>query len=42
MEIIEKSISSISWENTARGTELAYDFCAGIGPLQLAVMLVHF
>ena len=28
------------WENTAPGTEFAYGFCAGIGPLQLGVALV--
>ena len=26
----------------ASGTELARDFCAGIGPLQLGVVLVSF
>ena len=30
----------IRWENTALGTELARNFCAGIGPLQLGVVLV--
>merc|ERR1711923_416921 len=33
-------ISNIRWENTAPGTEFARDFCAGIGPLQLGVVLV--
>ena len=37
MEIIKLSIM---WENTAPGTESACDFCAGIGPLQLGVVLV--
>ena len=27
-------------ENMAPGTEFARDFCAGIGPLQLGVVLV--
>ena len=27
------------WENTTPSTELPRDFCAGIGPLQLAVVL---
>ena len=35
-------ISNIRWENMASGTELARDFCAGIGPLQLGVVLVSF
>ena len=28
------------WENTTPSTELLRDFCAGIGPLQLGVVLV--
>ena len=28
------------WENTTPSTELPPDFCAGIGPLQLGVVLV--
>ena len=28
------------WENTTPSTELPRDFCGGIGPLQLGVMLV--
>ena len=28
------------WENTTASTELPRDFCAGIGPLQLGVVLV--
>ena len=28
------------WENTTPNTELPSDFCAGIGPLQLGVVLV--
>ena len=39
MEMI-KIISSIRWENTAPGTEFAYDFCVVIGTLQLGVVLV--
>ena len=31
----------IAWENTTPSTELPRDFCAGIGPLQLGVVLVH-
>ena len=30
------------WEHTAPGTKFTYDFCAGIGPLQLGVVLVFF
>ena len=30
------------WENTTPSTELPRDFCAGIGPLQLGVVLVLF
>ena len=30
----------IVWENTIPSTELLRDFCAGIGPLQLGVVLV--
>ena len=30
------------WENTAPGTELPHIFRAGIGPLQLGVVLVFF
>ena len=37
---IMEIISSIRWENTTPYTEFAYDFCAGIGPLQLGVVLV--
>ena len=40
MEIIKKIMSNIRWENMAPGTEFARDFCAGIGPLQLGVVLV--
>ena len=29
------------WENTTPSTELPRDFCAGIGPLQLGVVLVR-
>ena len=32
----------IVWENTTPSTELPRDFCAGIGPLQLGVVLVIF
>ena len=32
----------ILWENTTPSTELPRDFCAGIGPLQLGVVLVLF
>ena len=39
MEIIE-IISNIRWENMTPGTEFARDFFAGIGPLQLGVVLV--
>ena len=28
------------WEDTAPSTKLPHDFCAGIGPLQLGVVLV--
>ena len=28
------------WEDTTPSTELPHDFCAGIGPLQLDVVLV--
>ena len=31
----------IRWENTALGTEFTRNFCAGIGPQQLGVMLVQ-
>ena len=41
MEMI-KNHFNIRWENTAPGTEFARDFCAGIGPLQLGVVLVYF
>ena len=37
---IRKSILGIVWENMTPGTELPRDFCAGIGPLQLGVVLV--
>ena len=30
------------FENTTPSTELPRDFCAGIGPLQLGVVLVHY
>ena len=30
------------WENTPPSTELPRDLCAGIGPLQLGVVLVLF
>ena len=40
MEIIQKSILGIRWEKTAIGNEFARKFCAGIGPLQLGVVLV--
>ena len=30
------------WKNTTPCTELPRDFCAGIGPLQLGVVLVFF
>ena len=33
-------MSNIRWENIAPGNEFARDFCAGIGPLQLGVVLV--
>ena len=36
-----KSILGIVWENTTPSTELPRDFCAGIGPLQLGVVLVY-
>ena len=29
------------WENTTPSTELLRDFCAGIGPLQLGIVLVY-
>ena len=32
----------IRWENMAPDTEVARDFCAEIGPLQLGVVLVIF
>ena len=35
-------ILGIRWENTALGTEFARNYCAGIGPLQLGVVLVLF
>ena len=34
-------ISNIRLENMATGTEFARDFCAGIGPLQLGIVLVY-
>ena len=34
--------ASCGWENTTPSTELPRDFCAGIGPLQLGVVLVLF
>ena len=33
-------ILGLVWENTTPSTELPIDFCAGIGPLQLGVVLV--
>ena len=30
----------VMWENSSPGTELSRIFCAGIGPLQLGVVLV--
>ena len=30
------------WENTTPSTELPRDFCAGIGPLHLGVVLVSY
>ena len=35
-----KSILGIVWENTTPVTEIPRIFCAGIGPLQLGVVLV--
>jgi len=35
-----KSILGVVWENTTPSTKLPCDFCAGIGPLQLGVVLV--
>ena len=35
-------ILGIVWEDTTPCTELPKDFCAGIGPLQLGVVLVLF
>ena len=32
----------IVWKNTTPCTELPRDFCAGIGPLQLGVVLVSY
>ena len=32
----------IVWENMTPSTELPRDFCAGIGPLQLGVVLVYY
>ena len=32
----------IVWENTTPSTDLPRDFCAGIGPLQLGVVLVYY
>ena len=40
MEIINSHFSG--WENMAPRTEFTRDFCAGIGPLQLGVVLVFF
>ena len=42
MRIKKESILGIVWENTTPSTELPRDFCAGIGPLQLSVVLVVF
>ena len=40
---ITKITLGIRWENTTLSTEFACNFCAGIGPLQLGVVLVlHF
>ena len=33
-------IMKIVWENTTPSTKLPRDFCAGIGPLQLSIVLV--
>ena len=38
MEMIKNIIIRV--DNMAPGTEVARDFCAGIGPLQLGVVLV--
>ena len=35
-----KIFLGIVWENTTPSSELPRDFCAGIGPLQLGVVLV--
>ena len=35
-------MSGIRWKNTGHGTEFARNFCAGIGPLQLGVVLVSY
>ena len=37
-ECLGCDIASIGCEYTASGTEFAYVFCAGIGPLQLGVV----
>ena len=36
----QKSTLGIAWENTAPGTEFPHIFCAGIGQMQLNVVLV--
>ena len=33
-------MKGIVWKNATSSTELPRDFCAGIGPLQLGVVLV--
>ena len=35
-------MKGIVWKNATSSTELPRDFCAGIGPLQLGVVLVFF
>ena len=35
------SILGIVWENTTPSAELPCDCCAGIGPLQLGIVLVY-
>ena len=41
MEMKQSSLG-IEWENTVLCTEFAHNFCAGIGPLQLGVVLVYY
>jgi len=36
-----KTILCNMWENKAPGTEFPRIFCAGIGPLQLGIVLVY-